>query len=257
VKVQILTQEDAFYIPRILDLLLEHRRDVVGVAVVPGEMRSGNLGRFLRMMGPRDFLLQGLNLAWHKFLDFVGSFLIPLPSSHSVRGAARLAKVQLEHVPRVNAPDFLAALRARGVDLLVSIACPQKLSAELLAVPRRGAINLHGALLPRYQGMFPSFWVLAKGEPETGVTVHWMDEKIDHGDVLLQRTVPITPEDTVHSLVLRSKVDVGRHVLLEAIARIEKGDAPRVPMDMARASYFTHPDAAAVREFRRRGRRFI
>jgi methionyl-tRNA formyltransferase len=75
--------------------------------------------------------------------------------------------------------------------------------------------------------------------------------------VLLQRRVTIEPRDTVHRLVLRSKVDVGRHALLEALERIERGDAPREPMDMTRASYFTYPDAAAVREFRTRGRRFI
>ena len=255
-RIQVLTQEDAFYIPRILDLLLEKRRDVVGVAIVPGELQAGRALRFLRMMGVRDFAMQVLNLAWYRLLDVAGRVL-PLRSSFSVRGAARRGRVPVEHVARVNAPEYLARLRERGVDLLVSLACPQKLGAELLAIPTRGAINLHGALLPRYQGIFPSFWVLAKGEPETGVTVHWMDEQLDHGDVLLQRIVAIEPRDTVHRLVLRSKVDVGRHALVEALERIERGDAPREPMDMARASYFTYPDATAVREFRARGRRFI
>jgi methionyl-tRNA formyltransferase len=256
VRIQVLTQEDAFYIPRILDLLLEKRRDVVGVSIVPGELQTGRALRFLRMMGPRDFALQVLNLAWYRVLDVLDR-VVPLASSHSVASAGRRARVPIENVPRVNAPEFIARLRARGVDLLVSLACPQKLSPELLAVPARGAINLHGALLPRYQGIFPSFWVLAKGEPETGVTVHWMDERLDHGDVLLQRTVAIAPHDTVHALVLRSKVDVGRHALLEALEQIERGAAPRAPMDMAHASYFSYPDAAAVREFRARGRRFI
>ena len=255
-RIQVLTQEDAFYIPRILDLLLEKRRDVVGVAIVPGELQAGRALRFLRMMGPRDFALQVLNLAWYRVLDLL-SRVRPLSTSHSVAAAARRGRVPIEHVPNVNAPEFVAALRARGVDLLVSLACPQKLERELLAVPMKGAINLHGALLPRYQGIFPSFWVLAKGEPETGVTVHWMDEQLDHGDVLLQRRVAIEPRDTVHRLVLRSKVDVGRHALLEALERIERGDAPRERMDMTRASYFTYPDAAAVREFRAHGRRFI
>ena len=253
-RIQVLTQEDAFYIPRILDLLLEKRRDVVGVTIVPGELQAGRVMRFLRMMGPRDFALQAMNMAWYKLL---GLFDGVLSSSHSVAAAARRARVPVEHVPRVNAPEFIARLRERGVDLLVSLACPQRLSPSLLAVPAGGAINLHGALLPRYQGIFPSFWVLAKGESETGVTVHWMDEKLDAGDVLIQRTVPIEPGDTVHSLVRRSKVDIGRHALLEALERIERGDAPRLPMDASRASYFTYPDAAAVREFRARGRRFI
>ena len=255
-RIQVLTQEDAFYIPRILDLLLEKRSDVVGVAIVPGELQAGRALRFLRMVGPRDFALQVLNLAWYRVLGLFDR-LRPRGKSHSVAAAARRGRVPLEHVPNVNAPGFIAALRARGVDLLVSLACPQKLSPELLAVPVKGAINLHGALLPRYQGIFPSFWVLAKGERETGVTVHWMDEELDHGDVLLQRRVAIEPRDTVHRLVLRSKVDVGRHALLEALERIERGDAPRERMDMSRASYFTYPDAAAVREFRAHGRRFI
>jgi len=256
VRIQVLTQEDAFYIPRILDLLFEKRSDVVGVAIVPGELQAGRALRFLRMMGPRDFALQVLNLAWYRLLGFFDG-LRPQGTSHSVAAAARRGRVPLERVPNVNAPGFITALRARGVDLLVSLACPQKLSGALLAVPVKGAINLHGALLPRYQGIFPSFWVLAKGERETGVTVHWMDEELDHGAVLLQRRVAIEPRDTVHRLVRRSKVDVGRHALLEALERIERGDAPRERMDMTRASYFTYPDAAAVREFRAHGRRFI
>src|SRR5262249_15483837 len=189
-------------------------------------------------------------------LDGLGKILRVAPS-RSVRTAARRAGVPVSVEPDVNAHAFRERMRQQGVDLLVSIACPQKLGPELLELPARGAINLHGALLPRYQGLLPSFWVLAKGERETGVTVHWMGERLDQGDVLLQRAVPILPNDTVHSLVMRSKVEVGRHLLLEAIERIERGDAPRVAMDLAQASYFTYPDAAAVREFRRRGRRFI
>lgn len=255
-KIQILTQEDAFYIPRILDLLFERRRDVVGVALVPGELDPSHAWRFLRMMGPRDFALQLANLAWHRALDLPARFLRRGPS-RTPSGSAWRAGVPVTVVPRVNAPAFRDGLRERGVDLLVSIACPQKLGRELLALPARGTINLHGALLPRYQGIFPSFWVLAKGETETGVTVHWMDERLDHGDILLQRAVPIAPRDTVHSLVMRSKVEVGRHLLLEAIESIERGDAPRRPVDDSQAAYWSYPDAAAVREFRARGRRFI
>lgn len=255
-RIFILTQEDAFYIPRILDRVLEARKDVVRVGIVPGELRTGHAGKYWTMMGPRDFTLQLMNLATHRLMDIV-SRVTPTRRSYSVVGAARRAGVQSEVVANVNASEFLDRLKALGVDLIVSIACPQKLGARLLAVPTRGCINLHGALLPRYQGMLPSFWVLAKGEPETGVTVHWMDERLDHGDVLLQEKVPIESGDTVHSLVLRLKVGVGRHLLVKAIELLECGSAPRIPMDLSRASYFSYPDAAAVAEFRARGRRFI
>lgn len=255
-RIQVLTQEDAFYIPRILDLLCERRPDIAGIAIVPGELQPGNVRRYLAMMGVRDFCRQLVNLVGHRLGDLVARFA-RMSRSFSVAGAGRRAGVPCEHVPRVNAPEYLARLRERGVDLIVSIACPQKLGAELLALPARGCINLHGALLPRYQGILPSFWVLANGERETGVTVHWMDEKLDHGDVLLQRAIAIEPRDTVHSLVLRSKVEVGRHVLVEAIGLIERGEAPRRPMDAAAATYCSYPDADAVQRFRARGRRFI
>ena len=255
-RIQVLTQEDAFYIPRILDFLFERRTDVVGVAIVPGELQPGHAQRYWKMMGMRDFALQLMNLLWHRAMDLL-SRVPRLSHSYSVAGAARRAHVRCAAVPRVNAPEFLARLREQGVDLVVSVACPQKLGPDLLALPGHGCINLHGALLPRYQGVLPSFWVLAKGERETGVTVHWMDEQLDHGDILLQRALAIESGDTVHSLVLRSKVGVGRHLLVEAIELIERGAAPRQPMDPAQASYVSYPDAAAVQEFRARGRRFI
>ncbi len=255
-RIFVLTQEDAFYIPVMLDHLLAARRDVVGVGVVPGEMQPGHVRRYLRMLGPRDFAVTAANLAAHRALD-AAARVVAFPRSFSIAGAARRARVPVETVPKVNAEAFVERLRRTGVDLLVSIACPQILKPPILRVPRHGCINVHGALLPRYQGLLPSFWVLAKGERETGVTVHYVDEKIDHGDIILQRRVPISDEDTVHSLVRRSKIEVGKHLLVEAIERIERGEVARTPIDAAQASYFSYPDAAALREFRARGRRFI
>ncbi len=255
-RVYVLTQEDAFYIPQMLDHLFVERPDVIGIGVVPGEMQSGHLRRYWTMLGTRDFLVTGARLAGFRLLDAV-TRLVPMKRSYSVRGAARRRGVACEIVPDVNARSFVASLRAREIELLVSIACPTRMDAELLAVPARGAINVHGALLPRYQGLLPSFWVLAKGEPQTGVTVHWMDEQLDHGEILFQRSVAITRDDTVHSLVRRSKVEVGKQLLVDAIAAVDIGNAPRVPMDHGAATYFSYPDAAALSEFRARGRRFI
>lgn len=255
-RIYVLTQEDAFYIPQMLDHLLRVRKDVVGIGLVPGEMQRGHIKRYFRMLGPRDFAVTGARLTAYKALDVVSRWL-PLPGNYSVTSAARRQGMAIDHVPKINTADFVGFLRQREVDLLVSIACPQIMKSALLAVPAHGAINIHGALLPQYQGLLPSFWVLARGEHETGVTVHWIDEQLDHGSILLQRRVPVEPSDTVHSLVRRSKIEIGKQLLVEAIEAIDRGEAPRVPMDHSRASYFSYPDEAALREFRRRGRRFI
>jgi methionyl-tRNA formyltransferase len=255
-RIYVLTQEDPFYIPRLLDHLLEVRRDIIGVGVVPGELQPGRFLRYLRLMGPRDFTLQFANAGTHRALGLVGRAL-PLRRSFSVSDAARRHRVPLEHVSKVNAPDFIQSLRARSAELIISVACPQIFKKDILSVPSKGAINIHGSLLPDYQGLLPSFWVLARGETRTGVTVHYIDEHIDHGDIIMQELVPIRDDDTVHSLVMRSKIGVGKHLLVKAIERIERGESTRTKMDMSRARYFSFPDAEAVRDFRAAGRRFI
>jgi methionyl-tRNA formyltransferase len=255
-RIYVLTQEDAFYIPGLLDHLLTARPDVIGVGIVPGELRRGHVGRYLRLMGPRDFTLQVVNLAGHRACEVLGR-VVPFGKSFSVAQAARRHRVPCEAVPKVNDPRFVASLRERQVELIVSVACPQVCKAELLSVPGKGAINIHGALLPDYQGMLPSFWVLANGEAHGGVTVHYMDEKIDHGDIIAQRPVPIEPADTVHSLVKRAKIGIGKHLLVEAIGKIERGEVQRTRMDTSKARYFSFPDDDAVKRFRARRRRFI
>ncbi len=255
-RVYVLTQEEPFYIPGMLEHLLARRRDVIGIGLVPGELRPRRLRRYLALMGPRDFALQSLRFAACRAADLAAR-LVPLGRSFSVAGAARRHGLPCERVASIDAPSFVESLRARAVDLIVSIACPRLLGRELLALPRHGCINVHGALLPRYQGLLPSFWVLAKGEPHTGVTVHLLDEGVDGGAILLQRRVAIRADDTVHSLVERSKLETGKHLLVEAIDLIERGEARPRPIDPREASRFSFPDAAAVREFRARGRRFV
>ncbi len=255
-RIYVLTQEDAFYIPRLLDRLLAARRDVVALGVVPGELRVGHARRYLQWMGLRAFALQLANLAGHRALGIAGR-LVPLGRSYSVADAARRHHVPLERVPAVNAPTFVAGLRARAIDLLVSLACPQILGPEILAVPAKGAINLHGALLPDYAGLLPGFWVLANGEAHAGATVHYMTERVDHGPVILQERVPIRADDTVHTLVQRTKVEIGARLLIQALEGIDHGTAPSRAMEPGAGRVFGYPDADAVARFRARGRRFI
>jgi methionyl-tRNA formyltransferase len=229
---------------------------VVGLGLVPGELRAAHAWRYWTMMGPRSFGLQLANLAAHRALGLAGRVL-SLRRSYSVAHAARRHRVPLDRVPRVNAPAFAASLRARAIDLVVSIACPQILGRDVLAVPAKGAINLHGSLLPDYRGLLPAFWVLANGETETGVTVHYMSERVDQGPRILQERVPIRAEDTVDTLTRRTKIDAGARLLLQALELIERDAVRPQPMDPAGGRAFSYPDAAAVHRFRARGRRFV
>lgn len=253
----LLTQPDAFYIPKLLDRFVEELPSsvhIAGAAVLPGEMAVENVPAYLRLMGVRGTLLNGADLVRHTALD-LWDRSVGLSGLYSVRGALRAHNIP-EHTPEnVNDPAFLDHLRAESVDLVASVACPQIVRQPLLECPPEGVINVHGALLPKYRGKLPSFWVLANGEEKTGVTVHYMNEALDDGPILLQRTVSIRPDDTLHSLVMRSKVRHGAPALAEAIRQIQSGSVSTTPNPEAAATYFSFPTPEAIRRFRTRGRR--
>ena len=256
-NVFLLTQPDAFYIPKLLDRFMNEKPEeaqVVGASVLKGEIAASNVTDYVKLLGVRGTLINGFEFARYKLLDLVGR-VTDLEGLYSVRGALSQHQIP-EHTPEsINESDFLDELQKRNVDLVISIACPQIVRKELLKLPRHGVINIHGALLPKYRGKLPSFWVLANGEKRTGVTVHYMNEKLDDGAIIVQREVPISADDTLHSLGLKSKVGYGASALAEAVKLIMDGDVETLPNDKEEATYFSFPTDEAIARFRERGRK--
>lgn len=155
----------------------------------------------------------------------------------SVRDRAVTSGVRVIAPRDVNAPEPVDEIRAVAPDYLFSFYFRQMMSSELLAVPSRGALNLHGSLLPLYRGRAPVNWVLVNGERETGVTLHHMDEKPDHGDIVGQRAVPIAREDTAESLTRKLGAQAAL-LLRELHAGLADGTAPRAAQDHSRSTYF-------------------
>lgn len=137
----------------------------------------------------------------------------------------------------VNAAPWPDRIRAAAPDLLFSFYYRSMLKKEVLDLPRLGALNLHGSLLPKYRGRAPVNWALVKGETETGVTLHFMTEKPDAGDIVGQSAVPIAFDDTALTLFGKME-DAAARLLDELLPRIANGEIPRRPNDLARGSYF-------------------
>jgi len=136
-----------------------------------------------------------------------------------------------------NDPAFVTAMQALQPDFLFSCYYRHMLKQPLLNLPRLGALNLHGSLLPRYRGRCPLNWVLVHGENETGITLHYMEEEADRGDIVAQKVIPITPEDTALTLFARMTAQAGK-LFRETYPLLRSGQAPRHPQDHRRASYF-------------------
>ena len=134
-------------------------------------------------------------------------------------------------------PRTQALVASYAPDFLFSFYFRFMLPAEVLALPRRGALNLHGSLLPRYRGRAPVNWVLITGETETGVSLHDMAAKPDAGDLVDQEAVAIDFEEAPRSLY--AKLEKAAVVVLDrSLPLLLAGTAPRRPLDLAKGSYF-------------------
>lgn len=129
--------------------------------------------------------------------------------------------------PAFNTDEVHARIRGLAPDFLFSFYFREMIQARFLALPRLGAYNLHGSLLPRYRGRAPINWVLVKGETETGLTLHAMTPKPDDGAIIGQARLPIAWDDTALTLTLRS-AEAGRALVRELAPRLVDGTAPRI-----------------------------
>lgn len=137
----------------------------------------------------------------------------------------------------VCSPDFVLRLRALAPDFAFSFMFRTLLPRQLLEIPRLGALNLHPSALPRYRGRSPINWALVHGETETGVSLHYMVEKPDRGDIVAQRRFPVGESDTALTLHRRA-TDEARILFRETYPLLREGLAPRIPQDPRQASYF-------------------
>lgn len=139
--------------------------------------------------------------------------------------------------PDPNAPAEVATVAALAPDFIFSFYYRQMLAPALLAIPPRGALNVHGSLLPRYRGRAPVNWAVLHGERHTGASLHYMAARPDAGDLVDQMAVPILPDDTAREVF--DKVTVAAEVTLDrALPPLLAGTAPRIPLDLAAGSYF-------------------
>jgi methionyl-tRNA formyltransferase len=155
----------------------------------------------------------------------------------------RVADVAADHglpaiMPRdPNDAGVIARIAALAPDFVFSFYYRQMLKPPLLAIPARGALNMHGSLLPKYRGRAPVNWAVLHGERETGASLHYMVAKPDAGDLVAQTAVPILPDDTAREVF--DKVTVAAEMTLDrALPGLLAGTAPRIALDLAAGSYF-------------------
>jgi len=147
-----------------------------------------------------------------------------------IKEAAFKHHITIYQPEKIGAPASVAQMKYLRPDLIVVAAYGQILTKEVLGLPKRGCLNLHTSLLPKYRGASPIHAAIAAGDKESGVTIMWMDEGLDTGDILLQERVTLRRRETTETLHDRL-ARLGAESLMKALELIEKGDASHLPQD--------------------------
>jgi len=138
--------------------------------------------------------------------------------------------------PETITDTLVKNIQALSPDLIVVVAYGKILPREILDIPHSGCINAHASLLPKYRGAAPIQRALLNGEKQTGVTIMFINEKMDAGDILLQEKIMVSPSDNLETLSDKlSKLSA--KLLVKAILQIRQGTCSRISQDNTKATY--------------------
>ena len=195
-------------------------------------------------MGTPDFAAASLQKLIDENFDVVGVFTQPdkprgrgMETSFSpVKELALREGLPVYQPEKMRDGKALAILRELAPDILVVVAYGRILPDDMLALPRYGAINVHGSLLPKYRGAAPIQWAVLNGDTVTGVSTMHLASEMDAGDVIYTEETGIGEFETAGELFDRL-MHMGAELLVRTLRAIEDGSAPRTPQDHAQASY--------------------
>jgi methionyl-tRNA formyltransferase len=195
-------------------------------------------------MGTPEFSIPSLESLFKSHWDLIG--VVTQPDRPQGRGSkvipSPVKKKGIEYqLPiyqpiKVKDPEFLGEIRTLAPDIIVVVAFGQILPKSILEIPPLGCINVHASLLPLYRGAAPIQWAIIKGEKETGVTTIKMNEAMDEGDILDQKSLPIGDQETAGELFTNLSIQ-GANLLQQTLKKIETHSLTPQKQDHQKASY--------------------
>ncbi|MDB4610554.1 formyltransferase family protein [Akkermansiaceae bacterium] len=253
-RIVIITQNEPFYLAKNLSYFVNSLPNTVEiVGCIVSDVSPFGKKESILTKAKKTFEVFG----WSFFLRYSVRFLLskinPRAKVLRVLKVSAIPRIKLEG--SINSNSSLAKIKAYEPDLLVSILGNEIFKAGLINLAPKGCINLHTALLPKYRGLMPSFWVLKNQEKETGVSVFFVDEGIDSGPIIVQKRM-LLGSLTQEELIKKSK-KLGMDAIVEAINLIETDSVELIPNNDTDKTYFTFPTREDVDEFRKKGGRFF
>lgn len=261
VKVFIISQEEPFYIPKVIRYLVEHQNDcfeIVGATRLQPHRKNKTM---------KDWLLERTKIytywelfittcffvycrVWYKLLAKCGVF-----NPYSVKSIYGKNGVQEVITEDINSSHYLEQLQKLEIEVVLSISPPQLFGKELLNLPKIACLNAHGTLLPRHRGVFGSWWMLYENDKEIGTTIHTMVEKLDAGEVLWQKEMPMPVDATQYSIAYHTK-KIMAEGLVETLNKISQESLKTIESPY-KESYHRAPTKKQGKDFHKKGLRVL
>jgi folate-dependent phosphoribosylglycinamide formyltransferase PurN len=258
-KVVIFTQNDMFFIPKNVKKIID-LEEVQEIIIIDSEKGSliNKKYQFYKWFGLFECAKMGAVFLFYKIMNFIDplfGFNI-IKSIGSLENLARKENIAFKVIKDVNSNDFVKHIESLKPDLIISFSVPQIIKEPLLSIPKYGVINLHCSYLPYYRGLFPSFWVLYNEEKMSGATVHYMDNKIDNGPIIVQEKISIEDCKSIF-LVNKKTKKLGGELILYAIKCIKENKLNLKENNISKGSYYSWPTELKAKEFRMKGFKLI
>lgn len=257
-RIFITTMDEPYFMnPFIAQILKERKNDIIGLATSKGGRLTTRRKRVDISYAITLLLIVGLKnsikIGYTSLLFFIQKKI-----ARKFRIKNPLSIIQIAHdlniptweVTTVNDDGFLTMLKRIKPDIIINQA-QEIVNAEFLHIPKYGVLNRHASLLPKNRGRLSPFWVLLKGENETGVTIHFVSEEIDRGDIICQKKIMVSPNDDFFSLTQKG-YDVAADIMLESLKKIESGKFNTMPNDPRKGNYNTIPTLRDALNYKKR-----
>jgi len=176
-------------------------------------------------------------------------------SSNSIVKLALKYNIPTEYTSNINSSNVLNIVREEKPDMIIAAYFDQIINKDLLKIPTFGILNIHMSMLPKYRGVKPVFWALNNNESTTGISIHLMDEGLDTGDIIAQKEISISPEDSMDLLSIKIS-KIGSRLLIDSVENIFLNRYNLQKQNLSSGSYYSQPTRKDVAQFHRQGKRF-
>lgn len=254
-KIFIITMDDPVQTRAFIKYIIDYRKqDIIGLAVSKGDRLT--IGKkkskfiylisLLLIMGLPAFMKNSCKTLIDKLKKKL--FKFGIVKDPSILAYSKSQGIPVWNIKTPNSKKFQEELKNLEPDVIINQS-QSIIKKDLLDIPKIGVINRHNALLPKNRGRLTPFWVLYKQEKETGVSIHFVEEGIDSGDIIVQKRFPVTPKDTFNTIV-KKNYEIAPVAMLEALEILESGNYTPIENNDKLATYNTVPTLKEAWKFR-------